>query len=74
MNQTELTKNALIKGFCKNCKYFDYAICTRMADKFLEKHLEDEVCETRDVGYEDMLEYTWPYSSCKFWEKIPESI
>lgn len=75
MNQTEVTKNALLKGLCKDCKYYAGNVCTRVADKFLEKHLDDNVFEREnEVGYEDMLEYAWPHSSCKFWEKIPEVI
>lgn len=74
MSQTEITKNALLNGLCKDCKFYADYVCTRIADKFLEKHLDDDAFEEQEVGYEDLLEYAKSNSSCKFWEKIPESI
>lgn len=74
MSQTEITKNALLRGLCKDCKFFANHVCTRIADKFLEKHLDDDAFEEQEVGYEDLLEYARPNSSCKFWEANPEAI
>ena len=75
MNQVDVTKNALLKGLCRDCKYYSENMCTRIADKFLEKHLGDDVFETSDdVNYEDLLEYTKFNNSCKFWEKYPGAI
>lgn len=74
MSQTEITKNALMKGLCKDCKFYSYTMCTRIADKFLEKHLDDDVFEEQEVGYEDLLEHTDSNKSCRFWEASPEAI
>jgi hypothetical protein len=74
MNQTEVTKNALLKGLCKDCKYYADYMCTRISDKFLEKQLNNDTFEKQEVGYEDLLEYTKPNKSCKFWEANPEAI
>lgn len=71
MSEVEIAKNALKGGLCKDCIYFDNYMCTRVADKFLEKHLENDVFDREnDVEYEDLLEYSTPHNSCKFWKKF----